>query len=224
MKRSMLIMTLGMLGVMMLATTAASASRYYDGGGYDGDGSYRGDQPRRAVSYINPDNGVATENPDVNDNSNCNTLDRYAVQKLSNPGMANNDVHNDACFFEGYRSSGAVSQVDGRPVSDIDAPATFDSFGVGSISACPDPDGAGPKVARLSDRNGDGRMDRCFQSGYQDKGQLGVSDVAGDLEFHARTNNDSAAGRQTVVWGYDPQANGLSDTDVKDTIKIDWIR
>ncbi len=97
------------------------------------------------------------------------------MQKLSDPGATNRNVHNDACFFEGYRSDGNVS--------DIDAPATFDSFGVGSISACPDPDGAGPKVAVLSDRNGDGRNDRCFQSGYQDKGQLGVVDVAGDFEF-----------------------------------------
>ena len=109
-------------------------------------------------------------------------------------------------------------------MSDVEAPATFDTFGFDYISACPDPDGTGPMVAHLSDRNGDGRNYRCFQSGYQDKGQLGVVDVAGDFEFHARVNNNSAAGRQTVVWGYDPQANGLSDTDVKDTIRVDWVR
>ena len=95
MKRTMLTLTLGMLGVMMLAATAASASHYYgggsyDGGSYDGDGGYdRNDEPQRAVSYINPDNGAATENPDVNDNSNCASPDRYDVQQLSDPGATN---------------------------------------------------------------------------------------------------------------------------------------
>ncbi len=146
------------------------------------------------------------------------------MQKLSDPGTVNRNVHNDACFFKGYRSSGAVSKVDGgRPVSDVDAPATFDSFGVGYISACPDPDGAGPKVAILSDTNRDGRNDRCFQSGYQDQGVKGRADVAGDFEFHARMNNDSATGAQRVVWGYDPDMDGTRDTWVKDTIRIDWV-
>jgi hypothetical protein len=36
-------------------------------------------------------------------------------------------------------------------------------------------------------------------------------------------NNTTAAGEQRVVWGYDPEANGLSDTDVKDTIRINWL-
>ena len=157
-------------------------------------------------------------------NSNCATPDRYDNQKRSAPGSTAKNVHNDACFFKGYRSSGVTSQVDGRPVSDIDAPATFDSFGFGSISACPDPDGPGPKFAVLSDRNGDGRNDRCFQSGYQDMGTPGVADRPGDFEFHARMNNttDKPAGGQRVVWGYDPDRDGLSDTDVKDKITVNW--
>ena len=28
------------------------------------------------------------------------------MQKLSDPGTVNRNVHNDACFFKGYRSSG----------------------------------------------------------------------------------------------------------------------
>ncbi len=36
-------------------------------------------------------------------------------------------------------------------------------------------------------------------------------------------NNTTTAGEQRVVLGYDPEANGLSDTDVKDTIRINWL-
>lgn len=32
-----------------------------------------------------------------------------------------------------------------------------------------------------------------------------------------------AAGQQKVVWGYDPQANGLGDTYVKSSITINWL-
>ncbi len=212
MKRKMTIVLMAAVAATMLAATAASASHYGDGdGGWDG-----GDEPRRAVSYINPDNGAATENPNVDDDSNCSSPDRYDTQARSAPGSTAKNVHNDACFFEGYRSEGNLSTVD--------APATFDSFGRGYISACPDPDGLGPKFALLSDRNGDGRADRCFQSGYQDMGVMGVADVAGDFQFHARVNNttDKPAGEQRVVWGYDPDMDGLSDTDVKDKITVNW--
>lgn len=215
MKRKIMIVLMTAIASTMFAATAASAS--HDGGGYgDGGGWYGGDEPRRAVSYLNPDNGAATENPDVNDNSNCSSPDRYDNQMRSAPGSTANNVHNDACFFKSYRSGGNLST--------IDAPATFDSFGRGFINACPDPDGAGPKYAVLSDRNGDGRADRCFQSGYQDMGARGVADVAGDFQFHARVNNttDMPAGEQRVVWGYDPDMDGLSDTDVKDKITVNW--
>lgn len=95
----------------------------------------------------------------------------------------------------------------------VDGPATYESKGVGFISACPDPDGAGAKIAILS-----ADKKRCFQSGYQEKG------IAGDQEFHARLNNDSAPGMQTVVWCYDANRNGCSDEYIKDTITITWTQ
>lgn len=159
-------MLLGVLALSLMAATAASASHRTGSGSYGG-GSYGGNTPQRAVSCINPDTGAATANPDVAPNSNCASSDRYDTQTRSAPGSTANNVHNDACLFKGY-STGTRS--------DIDGPATFDSFGAGYINACPDPDGAGPKVARLSDTNGDGRTDRCFQSGYQDKGAIGIAD------------------------------------------------
>lgn len=173
-------------------------------------------RPDKAVSYINPDKGGATANPDVNPNSSCFSPDRSDTQQLSPAGTASNNVHNDACFFgESSRSSywgGSSSTI-------VDGPASFQSTGVGFINACPDPDGAGPKIAILSDTNGDGRNDLCFQSGYQEKG------IAGDKEFHARLNNSTTPGNQTVVWCYDPERNGCRDTyRLKDTISINWVR
>ena len=113
-------------------------------------------------------------------------------------------MHNDACFLDMNNNR-------------ADGPASFQSFGVGYISACPDPDGAGPKYATLSDTNGDGRNDLCFQSGYQETG------AAGDEEFHARMNNNSSNGRQDVVWCSDANADGCSDEDVADDITISWF-
>ncbi|MEJ7842216.1 MAG: hypothetical protein WKF95_10655, partial [Rubrobacter sp.] len=52
MKRKIMILVMAALASTMLAATAASAS--HDGGWYGGD------EPQRAVSYINPDNGAAT--------------------------------------------------------------------------------------------------------------------------------------------------------------------
>lgn len=162
--------------------------------------SYR-NAPARAVSYINPDIGAATANADVNANSNCFTPDQSDTQRLSPANTTTNNVHNDACFFNWWGDT------------KIDGPASFESFGVGIISACPDPDGAGPKVAILSaDRK------RCFQSGFQEKG------IAGDREFHARLNNTTTTGTQTVVWCYDPERDGCSNTRVKSTIQINWIQ
>lgn len=173
----------------------------YDGGGYNG--GDRDQRPDKAVSYINPDTGAATANPNIDPNSSCLSPDRYdEAQKLSDPGTTNRNVHNDACFFGR----------DGK--TKVDGPASFQSTGVGAISACPDPDGAGPKVAILS---ADRKL--CFQSGYQQKG------MAGDLEFHARMNNDSTPGTQKVVWCYDENRNGCDDErDLKDRIEINWTR
>lgn len=185
--------TSGMLMISLSGTAGAWGGDSYDGGGQRG----------RASSYINPDTGAATANPDVDPRSSCFSPDQYDKQAFSPAGTATKNVHNDACFLD-----------DGKKV---DGPASFESKGVGFISACPDPDGAGPKVAVLSDRNRDGRNDLCFQSGYQQKGMVG------DLEFHARLNNNTGmAGTQTVTWCSDSDRDGCSDEWNKSTIRIDW--
>ena len=72
------------------------------------------------------------------------------------------------------------------------------------------------RSAVISDCNGDGRNDLCFQSGYQQKG------IAGDLEFHARMNNNTAmAGTQYVTWCSDSDRDGCSD-EWNRSIRIDW--
>ena len=191
-----------------------SAYGSYDGGGWDGDRDGDGDRnaPERAVSYINPDIGAATANPDVDPTSSCFNPDQYDTQKLSPAGTATNNVHNDACFF-GRSSSWSGWYGSSGDQTKIDGPASFESSGVGFINACPDPDNAGPKVAILSaDRK------RCFQSGYQEKG------TAGDKEFHARLNNTSTPGTQRVVWCYDPERNGCSDSRVKSSVTVNWVQ
>ena len=162
----------------------------------------------RAASYINGDDG---ENPNVAEDSSCETPDRRDRQQVStkasgNPGERN--VHNDACFLD-------------KDGNKADGPASFQSSGRGYISACPDPDGDGPKYAVLSDTNGDGRNDLCFQSGYQES-QLPMT--AGDDEFHARMNNVRRAGTQRVVWCSDADADGCADEDVKRAITIEWTK
>ena len=159
-----------------------------------------------AASYINSDGGT---NPDVDEDSSCETPDRYDQQRVStkesgNPGDRN--VHNDACFLD---SSGEKA----------DGPASFMAKGVGYISACPDPDGMGPKYAVLRDTDGDGRNDLCFQSGYQESA---IPGTAGDDEFHARMNNRKRNGFQRVVWCSDADADGCADEDVKQSIRIQW--
>lgn len=170
------------------------------------------DAPARAEAYINPDVGLASFNPTVNLASSCDKPDRRDMQQLSTDGTADRNVHIDACFF-GSRGGDAPDGPD-RNIVKADGPASFEVSGVGFISACPDPDGAGPKVAVLSaDRT------TCFQSGYQEKG------AAGDFEFHARFNSTAAtdgAGGQAVVWCYDPEQNGCADARVKSIVRIDW--
>jgi len=199
-------------GALLVVTPAALASHdgggsyggSYGGGSYSyGGGSY-GDN-LRAASYINGDAG---KNADVDPNSSCYRPDQYDMQAFSsvasgNPG--NNNVHNDACFLDG-----AGNKV-GKNIG-----ATFQSSGTGYISACPDPDGAGPAISRLRDLNGDGRNDSCFQSSYQEKG------IAGDFEYHARVNNTGMAGSQDVKWGMDRDADGRIDGYNNDSIKVDW--
>jgi hypothetical protein len=166
--------------------------------------SAQGETFGRAASYINPDTGAVTENPNVDPNSECETPDRTDTQRISPPGTTVNNVHNDACFLKfGFRVNG---------------PASFQSFGVGVISACPDPDGTGPQFSVLSDTNGDGRADLCYQSAYQSTG------LPGDREYHARLNNTGSPGLQIVVFCSDADANGCRDETNKASIAIGWFR
>ncbi len=197
--RTAVIATMG-VATLGLGTSPALAHGG-DGGNYGG-GGYGG---VRAASYINPDNGMPTENPDVEDDSSCAEPDQKDRQQLSDPGKTNRNVHNDACFLDGKGQK-------------KNGPASFQSSGAGYISACPDPDGPGPEYAALSDTDRDGRMDLCFQSSYQQTGK------AGDFEFHARLNNDSKPGTQYVVWCADADRDGCRDERVKDDIRIEWTK
>jgi len=185
-----------MLYVILAALALVSAST--------GLANATGETSGRAASYIDPDTGAVTENPDVNPNSECETPDRADAQMISPVGSTANNVHNDACFLQrGERVNG---------------PASFQSSGAGYISACPDPDGAGPEFSMLSDRNGDGRADLCYMSAYQTTG------LPGDFEFHARLNNNGPVGVQLVVFCSDVDANGCRDETNKSSIAIRWVR
>ena len=192
------------LSAGMLATSATGALAYgsYGGGSYGGYGD-----GFRAASYINGDAG---KNADVDPRSSCFNPDQYDMQAFSsaasgNPG--NNNVHNDACFLDDRGNKV------GKNIG-----ATFQSSGTGFISACPDPDGAGPAIRILRDLNGDGRNDSCFQSSYQDNPAL----AAGDDEYHARVNNTGMTGSQQVKWGKDSDGDGRIDSRNSDDVKVDW--
>jgi hypothetical protein len=179
-----------------LATTASGALAH-DGGSYGGD--------LKPASYINGDAG---KNADVDPGSSCFRPDQHDMQKFSSVASGNpgdNNVHNDACFLDDR---------DAKVGKNIGA--TFQSRGTGYISACPDPDGAGPAFSRLRDLDGDGRSDSCFQSSYQERG------IAGDFEYHARVNNTGMAGAQDVKWGRDSDADGRIDSRDDDRITVDW--
>ncbi|MBA3302339.1 MAG: hypothetical protein H0U26_00535 [Acidimicrobiia bacterium] len=67
-------------------------------------------QPRQCVAR--PPAG--TGNPDVNDNSSCDTPDRTEVQRVSPAGTTQNNVHNDACLRD-------------RSNNNVDRRGTFES-------------------------------------------------------------------------------------------------
>ena len=162
--------------------------------------------PARAVSYINPDIGLGTANRDVDPGSECGSPDIVDLQTV---GSTN--VHVDACLF----TSEAPRDAD---ESDVDVPASFQSLGVGFITACPDPDvpNAG-KTSRLSDTDGDGRNDLCTQSGYQNK-----PNMDGNEEYHARMNSTTPGG-QVVLFCHDPDADGCFDERVLSATVIVWL-
>jgi len=163
----------------------------------------------RASAYIRADVGLPTFNPDVNANSNCATPDYDDLQTLGAPNTTTNNVHVDACLF----SSAAAPRA---TVSDVDAPATFEIFGAGTISACPDPDAAGPKTAVRHDHNGDGTFEHCHQSGYQSTG-------TGALEYHARINNTTTPGQTRVLFCDDADQDGCLDERVFTQTAIGWV-
>lgn len=156
--------------------------------------------PPTPASYINPDTGAPTENPDVDPASECETPDQADTQTVGDEATGAGNVHNDACLF------------DAQGV-DVDAQVAFEASGVGVISACPDPDGAGPKTATLS-------ADRqlCVLSGFEEGGANGA---AGDGEYHARLVS-ATAGTQTVDFCADPEGNGCADAAATDTIVVTW--
>lgn len=155
--------------------------------------------PDNAKSYINPDTGLPTENPNVKRNSECRTPDQTDRQELSDPGSTNNNVHNDACLTRNGKR--------------FDGKASFEIKGVGEFSVCPDPDGAGPKTSAIKN-NGK----RCYMTGYQETG------MDGDDEYHARINNTMKRGESNVTFCFDPDDNGCGDANVKDSILIKWMR
>ena len=188
------------LSAAVLGTGAAGASASHS----DGWGGYDRDQLRPA-SYLNGDAG---KNADVDPGSSCTNPDQYDKQKFSSAASGNpgdNNVHNDACFLDDRGNKV------GKNIG-----ATFVASGTGYISACPDPDGAGPAVARLRDLDGDGRNDSCFQSSYQEKG------VAGDFEYHVRVNNTGTAGEQRVTWGRDDDGDGRIDGRDDADVQVYW--
>ena len=194
----------------LVLTLAGSTAAGAWGGGSDGGsygssyGGYRDGNVRFAASYINRDTGTATENSNINSNSSCFTPDRYdEFQKVSPVGSVAKNVHNDACLLDDRGNK-------------IDGGATYESYGVGNISACPDPDNAGPRFARLGTGPTGKALTSCIQSGYQ------VKNMAGDKEFHARLNS-TQPGQQTVVWCYDKALNGCFDDNIQDTIVINWV-
>lgn len=160
--------------------------------------------PADAVSYFNPDTGMPTENPDVDPNSGCGdeegeAPDQDDTQPVVTDPMTDN-VHTDACLFD---DAGAR----------IDVQAAFQVSGVGSASACPDPDGmdiegmeADDKSATLS--NGD---TLCVLSGYEDANE----------EYHVRTISDEP-GTQTITFCADPEGNGCDDAELTSTTTVTW--
>lgn len=184
------------LSVVGAVAAGAQSSNYDYWGGSD---------VRIAASYINRDTGAVTENPNIKVPSNCLTPDRFdEVQTVSPAGSTANNVHNDACLLDSRGNK-------------LDDGATYESYGVGIINACPDPDNAGPRTAVLDAGPTGVPATRCRQSGYQQKG------IAGDKEFHARLNS-TVPGTQTVVWCYDENLNGCFDDNIQDAIVIQWKR
>jgi len=159
------------------------------------------DDPNPA-SYINPDTGMPTMNPDVDPGSECETPDQSDTQAFGDEMSGMGNVHNDACLFDAQGG-------------DVDAQVAFESTGAGVIFGCPDPDGDGPKTAMNSaDRT------RCVQSGFETGGANGD---AGDGEYHIRLVS-ATAGTQDVTFCADPEGDGCANATSTDAISITWTQ
>jgi hypothetical protein len=153
------------------------------------------------TAYVNPDPGLPTFNSDARVGSSCFIPDQEDTQRNSTPGSAANNVHIDACLSS--QGGGLGNRLDTR--------VSWDSSGVGTISACPDPDLTGPKTASNTGT-------RCIQSGFQTRG------IAGDNEYHMRANNTSGAGIQTVVFCFDPEGDGCGNATATSVVTINWVQ
>lgn len=152
------------------------------------------------TAYINPDEGMGTFNSDVRADSECVSPDQDDTQQNSTPGATNRNVHIDAC----------LSSQGGGLGNRLDAQVTWESSGVGTISACPDPDLTGPKTAVNSGT-------RCTQSGFQTRG------IDGDREYHIRVNNTASVGTQTVRFCFDPEGDGCGNAPAS-VVNVRWVQ
>jgi LPXTG-motif cell wall-anchored protein len=155
----------------------------------------------RPVSYINPDTGAATANPDVDPASGCVRPDQSDTQTVGEEATGAGNVHNDACLLDAQGAN-------------VDAQVAFQSVGVGVISGCPDPDGAGPKTATNS-----AARTLCVQSGFETGGANGA---AGDGEYHIRLVS-ATPGTQTVTFCADPEGDGCANATATSVITVTWV-
>ncbi len=149
-------------------------------------------------AYVNPDFGKPTENADVDQSSKCATPDATDKQDVGSATDGTNNVHIDGCIYGD----------DGGP---LDTTVTWEVNGVGGVFACPDPDADGPKTATVSDTNGDGRNDRCTQTGFE----------RDNFEYHLRIVSETA-GLTTVRFCTDPEGVGCADAGQVSTVLVQW--
>lgn len=180
-----------LLGVLAAITLAAPAGA-------------QASVPAGPVSYINPDTDKPTANPDVNANSGCGDEEGEAPDKDDTQDVVvdpmTDNVHTDACVFD---DAGAR----------IDVAVAFQVSGVGTISACPDPDMMDVAGAEADDKtatlaNGD---TLCTLTGFEDA----------NMEYHTRTISD-VAGTQTITFCADPEGNGCDDADATSITTVNW--
>jgi len=146
----------------------------------------------RPVAYVNPDKGMATENPNVTANSECETPTQSDTQPLGNEGDGTGNVHVDACLFD---DSGMR----------VDTQAAFTVSGTGTISGCPDPDKEGPQT---SSKTGSSCVLSNFEAANSEYHVRVVSATAGQqtVDFCADPEGNGCSDAATtstvrITWG-----------------------